>query len=60
MERLYYADRVGGSNGDGARRGPVAIVEFIDPRPYMLQSPVCGRLIYTIIYMSDGLLTQAN
>jgi len=24
----------------------------------MFQSPVCGRLMYTVIYMSDRLLTQ--
>ena len=38
----------------------VAIVELIDPRPYMFQPAVYGRLIYTVIYMSDRLLTQAN
>ena len=40
---------VGGSNGDGAWRGQVTIVELIDPRPYIVQSPVYGRLIYTVI-----------
>jgi hypothetical protein len=40
--------------------GLVAIVEFIDPRPYNNQSPVYGRLIYTVVYMSDRLLTEAN
>ena len=38
---------MGGSNGDGAWRGLVMIVELIDPRPYMFQSAVYGRLIYT-------------
>jgi len=55
-----YAVLVGGSNGDGAWRGMVTIVELIDPRPYIFQSAVYGRLIYTVIYMSDRLLTQAN
>jgi hypothetical protein len=50
----------GGGKGDGAGRGMVTIVELIDPRPYNFQPPVYGRLIYTVIYMSDGLLTQAN
>ena len=49
-----------GANGDGARRGLVTIVESIDPRPYMFQSAVYGRLIYTVIYMSDRLSTQAK
>ena len=31
---------VGGTSGDGAWRGLVAIVELIDPRPYMFQSAV--------------------
>jgi len=56
----YYAVLMGGSNGDGARRGLVTIVELIDPRPYIFQSAVYGRLIYTVISMSDRLLTQAN
>jgi len=56
---MCYADRLGGSNGDGAWRGPVTIVEFIDPRPYILKPPVHSRLIYTVIYMSGGLMTQA-
>jgi len=30
---------VGGGPGDGARRGQVTIVEFIDPRPYIF--PAC-------------------
>ena len=55
-----YAVLVGGSNGDGAWRGLVTIIELIDPRPYIFQSAVYGRLIYTVIYMSDRLLTQAN
>ena len=56
----FYAILVGGSNGDGAWRRMVTNFEFIDPRPYKIQSPVYGRLIYTVIYMSDRLLTQAN
>ena len=57
---MFYAVLVGGSNGDGAWRGLVTIVELIDPRPYIFQSDVYVRLIYTVIYMSDRLLTQAN
>jgi hypothetical protein len=33
---------------------------LIDPRPYMFQSAVYGRLISTVIYMSDRLLSRAN
>ena len=55
-----YAVLVGGANGDGAWRGLVTIVESIDPRPYILQPAVYGRLIYTVIYMSDRLLSQEN
>ena len=51
---------MGGANGDGAWRGVVTIVELIDPRPYIFHNPVYGRLIYTVMYMSDRLLTQAN
>jgi len=59
--RTYsYAVLVGGSNGDGAWRGLVAIVELIDPHPYIFQSAVYGRLIYTVIYVSECLFTQAN
>jgi hypothetical protein len=38
----------------------VTIVELIDPRPYIFQPAVYGRLIYTVICMSDLLLNQAN
>jgi hypothetical protein len=55
-----YAYRVGGSNGDGAWRGLVTIVDLIDPRPYIFQPAVYGRLIYTVIYISHRLLTKAN
>ena len=48
-----YAVLVAGANGDGARRGLITIVELIDPHPYIFQPPVYGRLIYTVIYMSD-------
>jgi len=53
-----YAFLVGGSNGDGAVWS--RLLSLIDPRSYSFQSPVYGRLIYTVIYMSDRLLTQAN
>jgi hypothetical protein len=56
----FYAVLVGGSNEDGAWRGLVTIFELIDPRPYKNQSPVYRRLICTVIYMSDRLLTEAN
>jgi len=39
-EMVSYADRVGGSNGDGVWRVLVTIVELIDPRQYIFQSPV--------------------
>jgi hypothetical protein len=51
---------MGDSDGHGAWRGLVTIVELTDPRPYIFLSAVCSRLIYSVIYMSDGLLTQAN
>ena len=35
----------GGVKGDGAWRGLVMIVELMDPRPYILQVTVHGRLI---------------
>ena len=55
-----YAVLVGGSNGDGARRGLVTIVKSIDPRPYNFQVTVCNYLIYTVTCMNDRLFTQAN
>jgi hypothetical protein len=33
---------VAGSNGDGAWRGMVTIVELIDPRPYIFSVPDLG------------------
>ena len=51
---------MGGANGDGAWRGLVTIGESIEPHPYMFQPAVYGRLIYTVIYMGDRLLTQEN
>ena len=56
------ADSGGGGGGGGGceRDGQVTIIELIDPRPYIFQTPVHGSLIYTVIYMSDRLLTQAN
>jgi hypothetical protein len=41
----FYAVMVGGSNGDGAKRSLVTIVELIDPRPYNFQVTVYGDLI---------------
>jgi hypothetical protein len=35
----------------------VTLVEFIDRRPYSSQPAVYGRLICTVLYMSDRLLT---
>jgi hypothetical protein len=55
-----YAVLVGGANGDGAWRGLVTLVESIDPRPYIFQPAVCGRLLYTVIHMSDRLSTPEN
>ena len=37
---MTYTVLVGGANADGAWRGPVTIVESIDPRPYIFQSAV--------------------
>jgi hypothetical protein len=56
----FYAILVGGTNGVGARRGMVAIVELIDHRPYDFQPAVYGRLIYTVMNFSERLLTQAD
>jgi len=36
----------------------VTIFELLDPRPYQNQSPMYGRLIYSVIYMSNRLLSQ--
>ena len=58
--RTLYAVLVKGSDGDGAWRGMVTIFESIHPRPYKNQSPVYGRLIYSVIYMSHRLLTREN
>ena len=55
----FYAVLVAGANGDGARRGQVTIVELIDPRPYIFQPAVYGKLICTVICTSDRLLSQA-
>jgi len=55
-----YAILVWGANGNGAWRGLVTIAELIDLRPYIFQPAMYGRLIYTVIYMSDRLLTQGN
>jgi hypothetical protein len=41
-------------------RGLVTIVELIDRRPYIFLTADYGRLIYSVIYMSDRLLTLAN
>ena len=58
--RSLYAVVVGGANGDGAWRGLVTIVELITPRPYIFQPAGSPRLIDTVIFMSDRLLSQAN
>jgi hypothetical protein len=58
--RVQLTVRVEGANKDGAWRAMVTICELIDPRPYKNLSPVYERLIYTVIYMSDRLMTQAN
>ena len=61
----YYAILVGVANGDDAWRGLVTIVESIDPRPYIFNRPSpihfqpVDKVIYTVMYMSDRLLTQA-
>jgi len=55
-----YGVLVRGANRDGSQRGLVTIIHLIDPRPYTFQPAVYGRLIYTVIDMSDHLLTQEN
>jgi len=57
-----YAVLVGGANGDGARRGLVTIVvssSRLTLAHTFFQPPVYGMLIYTVIYMSDRLFSQA-
>jgi len=56
----HHAFSMGGSNGDGEWRAMVTIFELIDPRPYKKQSPVYGRLIYTVKIMSNLLSTGTN
>jgi len=56
----YNAVLVEGSNCDGAWRGMVTILEFIDPRSYISQVTVYNNLIYTVLYVSESILTQAN
>jgi hypothetical protein len=46
----FFADLFRGSNGDA----------LTVPRPYILQSAVNGRLIYTVMYRSDRLLSQGH
>ena len=55
-----HAVLVDGGNGDGAWRCLVTIVEFTHPRPCIYEPLVYGRLVYTVIHMSDRLLTQAH
>jgi hypothetical protein len=57
---FVYAVLVGRANGDGAWGGLVTIVESTDPRPYIFQPAVYGRLIYIVIYVRNCLLTQQN
>ena len=38
----------------------VTIFDAMDPLPYKNQSSVYERLIYTVNYVSDRLLTQEN
>jgi hypothetical protein len=60
VDCILYAVLVGGSNGDGARRGLVTIVELIDPRPYIFSVCRVRQTDLHCIYMSDRLLTEAN
>jgi hypothetical protein len=41
-------------------RARINHVESTDPRSYILQSAMYGNLIYTVIYLSDCLSTQAT
>jgi hypothetical protein len=57
----HNAHRLGVSNGDGARRGLITIVELIDPRPYIFQVTMYSNLIYTVIYvMGDRLFINPS
>jgi len=47
-----YAVLVGRSNGDGARRGLITIVQFTDPRRCIFQTPVHGSLKYTVFSLA--------
>ena len=50
-----------GSGGGSRREARLGhIVELIDLRPHIFQPPMYGRLIYTVMYMSERLLIQAN
>jgi hypothetical protein len=63
MAGTIYAVMVGGANVDGVWRGLVTIVELIYPRPYIFQpavQSVYGRLMCSVIYVSDRLLTQTK
>jgi len=44
-----YAVLVRGSNGDGAWRGLVTIVELIDPRPYKISLPISKADLHCFI-----------
>jgi len=49
-----YADRLGGSNGDGAWRGMVTIVELIDPRlAHTFQPPIAISEALTTVNLYD-------
>ena len=58
--RSTYAVLKGVANCDGAWRRLVKIFELGDPRPYNFQPSLYGKLIYTVIYLTDRLLTQEN
>lgn len=50
-----FADRVVGSNGNGAKRGMVTVFQSIDPRPYKHWPAVHSRLNCTVLCMNDRL-----
>jgi hypothetical protein len=54
LSRKVIRSSGGGETVVGAWRGLVRIVESIDPRPYTVQPAVYGRLMITVICMSDA------
>ena len=58
MHDSNHAVLVGGTNGDGAWRGLVTIVESIYSGPYIFQPAVYGRLIYIEMYERPSITSR--